>query len=574
MQTVARKEKAVTIPLPDRVPTSVIRKLPHDRRRVLARKWVYLLSLTSYLALPHAEMERELQELVTRVFDAMVSEPMPEDRVAEIGARLVELHCVGRASLRCTVDVLAGALLSDPEVQRFDRLPERVAHLLGALASGYVDAVRLSTMEQQDTLHRALLEFTWESRERLSRLREEDALTGLPNRESFGTRLRHALDAGHPVTLYELELDGFPLLSNGLGRKAADGLMCAVGQRLRDLLAGNDDAILARFDGARFGILVGSVPDTGTMIRGIRDALAEPVAVGDVRVPASVSIGVVLQSPGQTDPEGLMQAADLALRRAKSRGHGQWVLYEPGRDDRDRENFALAATMPQAWDSGQFRVVCRPAIRLSDNRVAGVEAIAVWHHPEHGPLPHQRCQELAERAGLSLPLGNWLLRRAFEQVRRSDLPVHIHLTGSQSADRDLVVRVRQALAETGLPATRLRLGMPMAELRADRGAPDNLRGLAEVGVHMAAHHVAGSPEDIALLDSLGIRVVHLSPSLIQRQAHDPHAVLDNAVAGLVDLLHQTGSTVVVDNLMTANQVHWWRTAGADTATGPTFSRRR
>lgn len=154
-----------------------------ERRRKLARKWAYLVSLTAYLPMPHDEIERELLELANRVFDAMTSEPMPTDRVAEIGARLIELRCVGKASLQCTVDVLAAGLLAEPELHRFDRLPERVAHLLGALASGYVEATRQSTLEQQDNLHRALLEAMWVSERRLrtSKLWLDEVLSCSPN---------------------------------------------------------------------------------------------------------------------------------------------------------------------------------------------------------------------------------------------------------------------------------------------------------------------------------------------------------------------------------------------------------
>lgn len=138
-----------------------------ERRRKVARKWAYLVSLTAYMPMPHAEIELELQGLVTRVFDAMTSEPMPIDRVAAVGARLVELHCVGKASLQCSIDVLAAALLAEPELRGFERLSERVAHLLGALATGYVEATRMSTLEQQDNLHRALLEAMWVSERKL-----------------------------------------------------------------------------------------------------------------------------------------------------------------------------------------------------------------------------------------------------------------------------------------------------------------------------------------------------------------------------------------------------------------------
>ena len=140
---------------------------PTERRHKLARKWAYLVSLTSYIPMAHADIEHELLELADRVFEAAVCEPLPMDRIATVGASLVDLHCVGKASLQCSMDVLAGALLAEPELRRFDRLPERVARVLGALASGYTEAIRSSTMEQQDKLHRALLEAVWTSERRL-----------------------------------------------------------------------------------------------------------------------------------------------------------------------------------------------------------------------------------------------------------------------------------------------------------------------------------------------------------------------------------------------------------------------
>lgn len=402
-----------------------------------------------------------------------------------------------------------------------------------------------------------------------------DAVTGLPNHECFAARLSQTLRTGKPITLYELELDGFPLLSNGLGRQTGERLLHAAGERLRDMLADTVDATLARLDGATFAILAGTTPDTGTMIGRIRQAFAEPIQVGDLRVPASVSIGVVHQRSCHTDPADLIHAADLALRRAKRKGPGQWALSDPKWDGRDRETLALAATMPQAWASGQLRVGWRPAVRLADNRVVGIEALAVWHHPSYGLITHQRCQELAERSGLITQLGDWLLRRACERVqRRSDLPVHAGLTGSQATDRDLVVRVRQVLEDTGLPRARLRIGVPMAELRSDRGGAENVRGLAEAGVRVAARHVGGTPEDVAYLHELDVRVAHLSPSLIQHQADHPTPLMTTAVNGLITLLHQIDATVIVDNLTRRTQADWWRTIGADTATGPLFDHRR
>lgn len=688
----------MTKPLADSARDPSVRVATADRRRLLARKWTYRLSLCSYLSLPHAEMQEELSRLVDRVFDALVSEPLPVDQVAEIGARLVELHCVGRASLRCTVEVLAGALLSEPEAQRLDRLPERVARLLGALASGYAESIQTSAMDQQDSLHRALLEVTWEAEHKLrvsearldavldgsangiaitdpdgrlvlanaafdrmldpphaeatlydlvragngtdvraayrellegtverltlrpellrragqvspvsltaSLVREDDGeprdvvtviaddtelsllrnrlnhhvlhdtVTGLPNREYFVARLSQLLRAGRPITLYELELDGFALLRSGLGRRISDRLLDAVGQRLRDVVAERDEAMVARLDGGTFAVLVATVPDTVTMIGRIREAFAEPVRVADLRVPASVSIGVAHQQSRQADPADLIHAADLALRRARRKGYGQWAVFDPSRDERDQEALVLAATMPDAWEKGQLRVGYRPVVRLADNEVLGVDGLLKWQHPKCGSVPHHQCQELAERTGLILPLGEWLLRRACEHVRRQrDLSLYVDLTSHQSADRDLVVRIKQVLQDTGLPPARLRIGMPMVELLADRGATDNLRGLVAIGMRVAVHHFGGTPEDVAHLEELPVHAVRLSPSLVRRQAQHcgRGSLLVKAVTELIELVHQIAATVVVDDLRTRTQATWWRRAGADTATGPLFA---
>lgn len=689
----------MTSPLSNSAREPVSGSTPADRRHKLARKWAYLVSLTAYLPMPHADVERELLDLVNRLFDAMTSEPMSTDRIAKVGARLVELNCVGKASLQCTMDALAGALLAEPELRRFDRLPERVAHLLGALASGYAEAIRSTTMEQQDNLHRALLEAMWiserklrtsESRlnkvltcsssgiaitdldgrlvrvnagfdrlvdrsaesgrdtlfelvrpedsvnlreayrdlldgkiERLAlrpRLRRRDGaivrasltasllrdadghasdyvtivvddaepvpardhlprdgVTGLPSRELFTTHLKRVLASATPTTLYELELDGFAALTDGLGRQVGDDLLRAIAGRLSPVVAELADALVARFDGGTFAILVESsptAPDTVTVIKQINHAFAEPVRVGNLRVPVSVSIGVAHQRSRDTDPTDLVREADLALRRAKRKGRGQWAVFDPDRDARHRDDVGLATTMPDAWDNGQLRVVYRPVVRLADEQVLGVEGLLRWDHPVHGSMSHQRCQQLVEHTGYVLPLGNLLLRRACEQIRlRSETPVWVNLTAPQAADRDLVGRVTRVLDDTGMPPARLQLGVPTAGLHDNHGAADNLRGLAGVGVVLVAHHFRGTPEDLACLEDLPVRVVRLAPSLVRRQAHrpDPESLVAKAVSDLVALVHLAGATVTVDDLHTRAQANWWHQAGADTATGPLFA---
>jgi diguanylate cyclase (GGDEF)-like protein/PAS domain S-box-containing protein len=681
------------------VPTAISMSDMWDRERAkLARKWAYMVSMTAYLPMPHTEVERHLLDLVHRLYDAIASEPLATEHAADVGARLVELHCVGKTSLQCTVDVLAGALLADPVLVRVDRLGERVARLLGSLASGYVDALRSSTIEQRDDLNRALLEAVVSAersrkasearldevlicsesgiaitdldgrieranpafdlianrtaaevtlfevihpddrhdlrqayrnlfdgdpkrlrlrprllreddeirqvslaasvlndaagrpshyvtivaddtelsllRGRLSHQLLHDVLTGLPNRQFLTTRLEHLLRAAAPVTLYHLVLDGFALISDGFGRRVSDQLLHTVAERLTALFA-EEKAMVARLDGARFVVLMENSPAPAVMVEKITAAMVAPVPAQGGDVATSVSIGVVHRPRQPVDPAELLRAADMALRQAQRKGPGQWAVLDLDRDVHDRRTFRLAATMPGAWRAGQLRVVYQPIVRLADYETVGVEPLLQWDQPEYGSLPHHRCLELAERNGLVIALGAWLLGRASERIRRSarDLLLAVNLTPDQSAHPELVGAVLRTLDRTGLPPGQLRLAMPAAELLADQGhAADNLRLLADAGVQTAVHEFGSLPGDLACLEDLPVHAVRLAPRLVRRQARQ--AVRDTltakAATQLATFVHATGATMTVDGIQAAPQADWWHRTGADTATGPLF----
>ncbi|HWE89275.1 MAG TPA: diguanylate cyclase, partial [Pseudonocardiaceae bacterium] len=254
----------------------------------------------------------------------------------------------------------------------------------------------------------------------LTRRALHDMLTGLPNRPSLRTGLENALrraDPAHGVSLFHLGLDGFSVICDGLGRQVGERLLVEVGWRLKAVVAG-EVAMVARLDGARFGILVtnsATTPSITTMVANINDALSRPTYVDGHGLVVTASVGVVHRPSADLDPTEILQAADLALHRTKAAGRGQWALFHPDQDIRIRQNYRLAADMPGRWDNGEISVVCRPVAELTDGRTIGVAAQLRWDHPDLGPLPHDRCVELAEQTGLIMPLGDWLLRIASQQ---------------------------------------------------------------------------------------------------------------------------------------------------------------
>ncbi|GAA3458059.1 putative bifunctional diguanylate cyclase/phosphodiesterase [Saccharothrix longispora] len=409
----------------------------------------------------------------------------------------------------------------------------------------------------------------------LNRQALHDVLTGLPNRQFFSSHLESAVrraDPVHGVTLLHLDLDAFGTVCDSFGWRTGERLLVHVAQRLRSLLA-LEKAMVARFDGDEFGILVentATTPDIATITAAVNRELAEPLYVDDIGLAVSASIGVVRGTSRDQDHAELLRAADQALRRAKSGRRGQWMLFDPEQDAVDRSAHALALGMPGAWEQGEVEVRYRPVVRLADGAVAGAEAVLHWAKPGD-PVPHERCVELAEGTGFILPLGEWLLATAAGQVRwwrqraGSAPPLTIALTAHQASDADLVSRVVRVLEHTGLPADRLVVGVPVGAVAVPEAA-DNLGVLAEMGVRTALEDFALGPDDLAAARDFGVRAVRVARRLVDLRTR---AGAGYATA-LVPVLRDAGIAVVVDGVATEEQAAWWRDVGADLATGPHF----
>lgn len=247
-------------------------------------------------------------------------------------------------------------------------------------------------------------------------------LTGLPNRQYFGTHLETALrraDPVHGVTLLHVDLDAFGMICNSLGRRVGEQVLVHFAQRLKAVVA-RERAMIARFHSDEFGILIENTamtPDINTIVRAINDELAEPFFVEGHGLALSASAGVVHRPVRGIDPAELLRAADQTLRRAKARRRGQWKMFDPVADAADRRAQGLAVGMAGAWENGEIEVRYRPMVRLADGGLAYVEARLQWDRPGRPTLAHERCAALAEATGLVLPLGDWALRTASRRGR-------------------------------------------------------------------------------------------------------------------------------------------------------------
>lgn len=416
-----------------------------------------------------------------------------------------------------------------------------------------------------------------------------DLLTGLPNRLNFAIQLEAMLERKRDAILLlcKIDLDGFGIVNDGLGIGVGDLLLRSVADRLQELVA-TEQAIVARFDADEFAILIEESPTTpnaAALAAQINEVLSEPVYLAGRGLAVSACLGIVRRAAGESDPRELIRAAEATLHRAKHTGRGQWALYDPPADARERAQYELAISMAEAWENGAVTLAYQPVVRLDPaaadtGKVVALAAVLCWDHPDRGLIAHEDCLALAEQTGLVLTIGRWMLTEACKQLAswRAQLdapvpPLRVDLTSHLTQDPDLVAVVREALAATGLQPVDLQLGMPVEVIVAGRGdSEENVRTLADIGVRTVLTRYGQAVGNLALLEALPVYGVEVADSLVRIPAQRPESLLRPALASLVPLIRRTGIAVLVAGVDSDEQVSWWRGIGADAARGEALGR--
>jgi diguanylate cyclase (GGDEF)-like protein/PAS domain S-box-containing protein len=396
-----------------------------------------------------------------------------------------------------------------------------------------------------------------------------DALTGLPNRQAFHTKLESTLERAAPnasITLCCLNLDAFALVNNSFGHSVGDRLLQTVGRRLEEVVAG-ETALVARIGGDEFAVLIEdtpATPDIGELISLLTGELEDPEYINDVGVSVGASVGAVRRQAGDATAAELFRAADTALRKAKATGRRQWAGFHEAEDRAAVEFDRLAASLPAAWENGELTVGFQPVVRLSDRETVGARAILSWAAADHAT-----CLRLAERTGWSVHIGPLMLLEACQRFAGSDGVLRVQLTRNQSGDADLVRAVHRALKDSGLAAEQLEVSLEVGALLAELGdARDNLEVLKDIGVQVGLCGVTGGPLDFELVNDTGVRSVTLSPAL-----GSSSPVLAAETARTVHVFTKFGAATSVLDVSSLELADWWGTIGVATGQGGVFSSR-
>lgn len=405
-------------------------------------------------------------------------------------------------------------------------------------------------------------------------LAHNDALTGVMARSAFREALLAASSEATSFAVHCLDLDRFKEVNDTLGHPAGDRLLRLAALRLQGALP--PDALLARLGGDEFAVLQPGVADraeAAALAANLHAAMASAFDLGGARVHVGASVGVVLAPEDGADPETLMKNADIALYRAKSEGRSTYRFFDASMAEDIRRRRDLENDLRGAAGRGELDAYLQPIVDIRSGETISYEALIRWRHPEHGLLTPSDFIPLAEETGLIVAIGEWILLEVCTRMADSatDLPVSVNLSPVQIREGGVVEIVRDALAYSGLPASRLVIEITETSLLMDDvGTIGTLRDLRAMGVRIALDDFGTGHSALSYLRKFPFDIIKIDRSFVAPEGDDHvKAVLLRAILSLgVEL----GIAVVAEGVETIEQCRNLRELGAIYAQGYLFGR--
>ncbi|MBU6957897.1 EAL domain-containing protein [Pseudomonas sp. CVAP len=488
-----------------------------------------------------------------------------------MGIAIVGMHYTGMAAARFADGSYCGAAVDGFSGKGLDNLVlvTTLAVLSIALLTSILDArLEARTAELANSL-------TLANRE-LTQLALHDPLTGLPNRVLLADRIDQAMhvvqEQGGCFALMFIDLDGFKPVNDAFGHHIGDQLLREVGVRLREDLRGQDT--LARIGGDEFVLLVQlAEPDDALRLAARQVGLisrAFRVAEHDLQISASVGIAVY-PGNGQT-PQELLMNADAAMYHAKGAGKNGHSFFDASMNTNARKQLQMLQDLRNALEQQQFSLHYQPKFDASNGRPVGAEALLRWEHPTLGMLLPDKFIELAEKTGLIIPIGDWVLNEACRQMSVWHVQGYTHwriavnLSALQFCHVGLVQSVAKALATHRLPANSLTLEITETTAMSDADASMTvLQQLSEMGVDLSIDDFGTGYSSLMYLKRLPANELKIDRGFVRDLERDS----DDAaiVSAIVALGQALGLRIVAEGVETDVQQDFLTQLGCDSLQG-------
>ena len=480
--------------------------------------------------------------------------------------------------------VLAAARQLDSKLGESQAVEGRLRHRDGSVRDVEAIVTNLSddpavggfVVNARDITERKVLE------RQLTHRAFHDPLTELANRALFGDRLEHALSGRQTpdsLAVLFLDLDDFKNVNDSMGHQSGDQLLSVVARRLLESARRGDT--VARLGGDEFAILLEDVDgamEAGRVAARTLGAFDQPIVVKNRELFIRASIGIATNSAASDTAERLLANADVAMYAAKARGKGRFEHFEHGMHAALVEGLELEQDLRNAVEREEFELHYQPVVSLSSSGIPAVEALVRWRHPERGLLAPGEFIHVAERTGLIVPIGRWVLHQACLQAARwrrqlrgaRSLTMMVNLSVKQLGDPGLLRDVEEALRRSILEPSALLLEITESVVVEDEATIGTMKDIRGHGVRLGIDDFGTKYSSLSYLRRLPIDVLKIDREFIHDITGDgPDSAL---VKAIVSMSRDMGLMPIAEGVETHEQAEELKRLGCGLAQGYLFGK--
>lgn len=415
----------------------------------------------------------------------------------------------------------------------------------------------------------------------LEQMAHFDMLTNLPNRTLMLDRLTQALSLakrhGKYVAVMLLDLDRFKEVNDTLGHDVGDQLLVEAADRLTKVLRESDT--VARIGGDEFVAILPEIahPNNAAHIaQKFLKTLSSPFNLDEHKLYISASIGIAMYPGDSTEPDGLVKDSDTAMYHAKAQGKNNFKFFTEDINKSTVERFLLENRFRQALDKLEFHLNYQPKVDMKTGRIAGMEALLRWYHPEQGSVKPGLFIPLAEETGLVVPLGAWALREACRQNKEwqdmglRHLSISVNLSPRQFQEKNLLELVQDVLDETGLDPGYLMIEITESTIieRLDDTLL-TLEAFRDMGIGVSIDDFGTGYSSLNYLHRFPLDELKIDGSFISNLSSPENRKVVNAIITLAKGLN---FKVVAEGVETGEQLEFLRSNNCDEIQGYYFSK--
>ena len=409
-----------------------------------------------------------------------------------------------------------------------------------------------------------------------------DTLTGLPNRalllDRINLAIAHAKRFDLQVAVVILDLDSFKEINDSLGHSTGDELLKCQATKLSEFIRVNDT--VARYGGDEFVIVLTAQTENNfiPIIERLIELFAKPCAIAELEIIITASIGVSIYPQDGDKTDTLLKNADIALYKAKEDGRNRFQFFMEDFNKHILERAELKIALSQALQKNELSLNYQPLFELTNNQIIGVEALLRWDHPAEGSIPPMDFIPIAEKSGLIIAIGEWVLRTACVQMtlwqQSSTIPplkISVNISAKQFKHQNFASIVEKILNETKLPPQCLEIEITENLIMDNvKEVIEKMAALKKLGVRFAIDDFGTGYSSLSYLKHFPFDTVKIDKSFIDNITTDANNA--SIVEAIIGMTKNMGIDVLAEGVEHLDQVNFLKKHHGEQVQGYYFSK--